>query len=187
MASGPCNNQIFTALLRCALIALAAAAFVSSSPAAQRTKTKAPPDRAAFEKLKSLTGEWNGQFGEEGKKQEATVLYKTISNGSVVMETLFPGTPHEMVTMFYLEDDQLVLIHYCAAGNQPKMALKKASADRLEFDYVGGSNVLAHRDTHMHALRITFDGKDKLTNEWDYFKAGKKVEVTKFILTRKSA
>jgi hypothetical protein len=175
------------AVIRPLAMALLAAACVSSSIAAESKQTKAALAMAAFEKLKGLAGEWTGEFAQEGKKQEAAVVYKTTSNGTVVMETLFPGTRHEMITMFYLEEDQLVLVHYCAAGNQPKMLLKTSSADRLEFDYAGGSNVRADKDSHMHALRLTFDGKDKLTSDWDYFKDGKRVETTKFSFARKAA
>ena len=104
--------------------ALVAAAFASNSIAAESKGAKSSPDRAAFEKLKSLAGEWTGQTGQEGKVQEVSAVYKTTSNGSVVMETLFPGSPHEMVTVYYLDGEHLVLVHYCAAGNQPRMKLK---------------------------------------------------------------
>ncbi len=174
-------------LVRSMAFAFVAAALVSSSMAAEAKGAKALQSRAAFDKLKSLAGEWTGQFGEEGKKQDVTVVYKTTSNGSVLMETLFPGSPHEMVTVYYLEGDHLVLVHYCAAGNQPKMALVKSSVNGLEFDFAGGSNVKVRKDAHMHALRMTFDGKDKIATEWDYFKGGKKSDVTRFSFVRRAA
>jgi hypothetical protein len=53
--------------------------------------------RAAFERMKSLAGEWSDPALGEGAAGK--VVYKVTANGSAVMETLFPGTGHEMVTM----------------------------------------------------------------------------------------
>src|SRR4030095_13225515 len=52
--------------------------------------------RAAFERLKTLAGHWNGSMHEE----QYALDYRVASGGSVVMATLFPGTEHEMITMF---------------------------------------------------------------------------------------
>ena len=55
---------------------------------------------AAFARLKALEGEWTGTGGHRGEaKDPTTVLYKVTGAGSAVVETLFPGTPHEMVTV----------------------------------------------------------------------------------------
>jgi hypothetical protein len=143
--------------------------------------------KAAFEKLKGLNGEWRGTVDQKGSGPEIAVQYRTTSNGTVVMESLFAGTDHEMVTLYHLEGEKLVLIHYCAMGNQPKMAMTKAStAEKLEFDFVGGANIEPKSDTHMHSARIEFESADAITGEWDTFKGGKKTGSHKFFLTRKS-
>ena len=150
-------------------------------------KATSTPAQDAFNKLKSLAGEWHGRVGDREKGMETTVIYKTTSAGHTVMETLFPGTTHEMVTMYHLEDGKLVLTHYCAAGNQPRMALtKKSTPDALDFNFIGGANISSRRDGHMHAARIRFAGKDVLESEWDYFQDGKKTDTKKFFLKRKS-
>ena len=155
--------------------------------AAQAEANKPVNAKEAFEKLKGLAGEWRGTEGEKGKGMEMTVLYKTTSHGSAVVETLFPGTDHEMITVFHLEGDRLVLTHYCAIGNQPKMALsKKATADHLVFDFIGGSNVNPKDDLHMHSARFQLEGKDSFSAEWDTYQGGKKTDTKKFFLTRKS-
>ena len=64
---------------------------------------------AAFAKMKSLAGEWTGTIDERGKGDPITVIYKTTANGTAVMETLFPGAPYEMVTVYHLDGDKLVL------------------------------------------------------------------------------
>ena len=31
------------------------------------------------------------------------------------------GTPHEMITMFHMDQAELLATHYCSAHNQPRM------------------------------------------------------------------
>src|SRR6187551_3709607 len=52
----------------------------------------------AFGKLKQLDGTWTGAVGKPDG-DAAKVIYKVTAGGSVVMETLFPGTDHEMISM----------------------------------------------------------------------------------------
>jgi hypothetical protein len=66
----------------------------------------APP---ALEPLKKLAGTWTGKAGSGDQKMDATVTYKITANGSAVMETLFPDTDHEMVTMYTVDRGALVL------------------------------------------------------------------------------
>lgn len=144
------------------------------------------PAQTAFARLKALTGVWQGRVGDREKGPVATVTYQTTAGGNTVMETLFPGTRHEMVTMYYLENGKLVLTHYCAAGNQPQMALtKKSTADLLDFNFIGGANIRSRRDGHMRSARIRFLAPDALESEWDYFENGKLSDTKKFFLKRK--
>jgi hypothetical protein len=173
--------KCLTATLLLAAILTAVVTFAESE-----SQTTITP-KAAFEKLKGLAGEWHGTEGEKDKGHPAAVTYRTTSGGSAVMETLFPGSDHEMVTLYHLDGDKLVLTHYCMLANQPKMALTgKSTADELVFDFAGGSNVRPMKDMHMHSLRLRFENKDAITTEWDMFDAGQKVDSKKFFLTRKS-
>ena len=143
--------------------------------------------QAAFEKLKTLAGDWHGTVGERGKGEAGTVTYRLIANGSALAETLFAGTPHEMITLYHLDRDKLVLTHYCAAGNQPKLALtRKSSPELLDFDFVSGTNMKSKKDEHMHALRIRFEGPNAIVAEWDGSKNGRKTDTTRVFLTRKN-
>ena len=154
--------------------------------AESKSQTSITPNEA-FAKLKGLAGEWRGTEGDKDKGHPAAVTYRTTSGGSAVMETLFPGSDHEMVTLYHLDGDKLVLTHYCMLANQPKMALTgKSTADELVFDFAGGSNVKPMKDMHMHSLRLRFENKDAIATEWDMFDAGRKVDSKKFFLTRKS-
>ena len=51
----------------------------------------------AFELLKSHAGQWQGTAGAEGQEGEpAEIVLKVTAAGSAVVETLFPGTEHEI-------------------------------------------------------------------------------------------
>jgi hypothetical protein len=143
----------------------------------------------AFERLKTLEGTWTGSAAHDGGGQasggDVTVVYKVTAAGSAVQETLFPGTPHEMVTMYHLDGARLVLTHYCAAGNQPRMELE-ASADPnvLSFTFVGGTN-MSETDMHMHSARITFVDADHVRSVWGSMKDRKPAGTATFELGRK--
>jgi hypothetical protein len=151
----------------------------SDAPAA--TTQPAPP-HAGFEKLKQLAGQWFSADAPDKPK----VIYKVTSAGSVVQETLLPGTPHEMVTMYYQEGPDLVLVHYCALGNQPRMKAAPSSApDKLEFKFAGGSNIDPAKDAHMHELTLTFVDADHLQAAWTSYSNGQASGTETFELMRK--
>ena len=103
------------------------------------------------------------------------------------METLFPGTPHEMVTMYHLDGSDLVLTHYCAAGNQPKMKfIAGADPNILKFDFVSGSNMKPD-DMHMHSATLDLSSQTNVKAEWTSWVGGKAQEPHKFDFIRKPA
>jgi hypothetical protein len=130
--------------------------------------------KAAFERLKTLAGTWQGKGGAPGADQAVTVSYRTASAGSVVQETLLPGTPNEMISMYHMADGQLVMTHYCAMGNQPHMKLdaKASSADRWVFVFDGGTNFDPVKDGHVHSGSLTLTG-DRLAGDWVFWAGGK--------------
>ncbi|MFO0953604.1 MAG: hypothetical protein U0835_21115 [Isosphaeraceae bacterium] len=148
--------------------------------------------KAAFARLKTLAGEWKADVKasdhpEAGKHAPPSrVVYKVTSNGSVVMETLFPGTSHEMTTMYHLDGGELRLTHYCAAGNQPRLRLdrKASTADDLVFVFEGGTNLDPTKDMHMHSGRIHFREGGRVESEWDGYQGGKHVGTNTFVLTK---
>jgi hypothetical protein len=142
--------------------------------------------KAAFERLKTLAGTWEGQAGHGQAAQAATVTYRLASGGSVMQETLFPGTPHEMISMYHMVDGQLVLTHYCAMANQPRMRLdvKASTPDRLVFAFDGGTNFDPAKDTHVHSGVVEWRG-DSLHAAWAVYSAGKQAGENQFVLRRK--
>jgi hypothetical protein len=175
---------------RC-FVRLAVVSAVLSAPALLASPAAAQPPaavdgKAAFEKLKALAGTWEGQAGHGEAARAATVTYRLASGGSVVEETLFPGTPHEMISMYHLVEGQLVMTHYCAMANQPRMRLdaKASTPDRLVFAFDGGTNFDPAKDTHVHSGVIEWNG-ESLHNSWAVFSGGKPAGQNEFVLSRK--
>jgi hypothetical protein len=73
----------------------------------------------AFEFLKTLGGEWQRSGGHDhGAGSQATTI-KVSAAGSAVVETIFPGQPSEMITVYHRNGSDLLLTHYCALVNAP--------------------------------------------------------------------
>jgi hypothetical protein len=111
---------------------------------------------------------------------------KTTSAGSALVETQFPGSNHEMVSVYHLDGEDLRMTHYCAAGNQPRVKLDRihSKPDELIFVFDGGSNLDPEKDMHIHAVKITFHEDGKVTSAWEGYAGGKKAMTTTFKLTR---
>ncbi len=154
-------------------------------PAAKAPAKPPSPAAAQLEKLKALAGTWTGKAAHGGSPGEDTsVTWRVTAAGSAVVETIAPGTPHEMVTVYHLDGDKLMLTHYCAAGNQPTMRARPSKdASSIAFDFVRGSN-MKPGDMHMHAARIALVGEDRIETEWTTWSGGKAADTAKFALTR---
>lgn len=136
--------------------------------------------KQAFQKMKTLVGKWQGTMGEGAESMPASVEYKLTGSGTALVETLGPGSPFEMVSVYHMNNDSLVMTHYCGAGNQPSMKFKPGkNPNVLFFDFVSGSN-MKPTDMHMHRVTYTFDSTDHVVCEWQSFKDGKPGEKAKF-------
>jgi hypothetical protein len=169
------------------LAACLTAVMAASGAGAADTAPKAALDgKAALERLKQLAGEWRGHVTTPDGP-ETTVVYGVTAGGSTVTERLFPGTGHEMLTLYHLDGGELVLTHYCAMGNQPRMRLVQAAGTdplELRFDFAGGANIDPAKDAHMHAGRMLLRGADRLEAEWAVHEKGKPAGANKFFLER---
>ena len=143
--------------------------------------------RTAFHMLKSLAGTWTGTAGTDNAP--ATVTYKISSNGHVVTEVLFPGTDHEMMTLYYVQGSDVLATHYCALGNRPQFKLDtgKSSLKELVFAFDGGSGFDPGKDNHIHDAKLGFTSRDKFDASWSFYSGGEKRGSNDFHLTRVAA
>ena len=146
----------------------------------------APAAKASpLDQLKALAGTWAGPTRGADGKPEHTVTYRVSSGGSAVVETLFPGTDHEMVDMYTMEGDDLVMTHYCAMGNQPHLRYKKDSAKgTMEFEFVNGGNMKSRDEAHMDSMVLTLIYTYHIKSKWTALEHGQVTETVEFDLVR---
>ena len=134
----------------------------------------------AFEKMRSLVGEWEGTIDMGQGPQTITTQYRLTSAGSALVETTFDGHPHEMMTIYHDDSKkQLTMVHYCAEHNQPKMTLTKSDGNRIELNLAKDADINVASESHMHAVVIEFTGKDEIVQHWTSYADGKeKAKVT---------
>ncbi len=126
-------------------------------------KLPAPPTNAALEKLKKLVGTWVTVDADGKPTEEIASIIKVTAGGSAVHETLFPGQPQEMISVYTVDGSDLIMTHYCVLGNQPRMkADPKSPANQIIWKFAGGGNLDPKKDKHMHAATLTIVDDDHI-------------------------
>lgn len=131
------------------------------------------PTNAGLEKMKKLVGTWVAA-DKDGKGTDQVVsVIRLTAGGSAVIETLFPGQPQEMVSIYTAEGPDLIMIHYCVLGNQPRMKAKTTSpGNKIRFEFAGGGNLDVKKDKHMHAATLTIVDDDRIEVDGEGWEAG---------------
>jgi len=129
----------------------------------------AAPVNAGFEKMKTLVGDWKGKTAEGN---DIAVTYRLVAAGSAIEEHMSVA---DMVTMYHVNGKNLMLTHYCAAGNQPRM---KAAAFRdgdqtLAFMFFDATNLPDKKAMYMHDATFTFVDANHLVATWTNYTGGK--------------
>jgi hypothetical protein len=127
------------------------------------TKLPPPPTNANLEKLKKLAGTWLMADADGKPTDQVASIIKVTAGGSVVHETLFPGQPMEMVSVYAVDGKDLVMTHYCVLGNQPRMkADPQSKPNQIVFQFTGGGNLDPAKDKHMHESTLTIVDADHI-------------------------
>lgn len=134
----------------------------------------------SFAALKNLAGTWSGPVSTTpavpmpaGTEIMRNTMRVTSRGNALVHEMVFAKLPDDPikydhpVTMIHLNDGQLMLTHYCDAGNRPRM-VGRVSADgkTIDFDFVDITG--STKRGHMSHVRFTFIDADRHTQEWTY-------------------
>jgi hypothetical protein len=132
-----------------------------------------PADKspAPMDALRALGGTWVATE-TAGGKMAGTCVFRVTAAGSAVVETMFPGSNHEMMNAYHMNGDTLMMTHYCAQGVQPRMKMVSNENGVMKFELIDVTNLPSPDAGHMAGLEIKIDG-DTLTETWSYKKDGK--------------
>jgi len=114
----------------------------------ESSKAQADAEKS-FDEMKTIAGVWQGrvtadppQLGMDNKPMQVS-LHVTSRGHAIVHEMREADKPDDPshydhpVTMFYVDNDRLLLTHYCDAGNRPRMAGKLSpDGKQVEFNFL---------------------------------------------------
>jgi len=152
----------------------------------QETISAKSDAQISFDVLKSLAGTWTGPVTTDppnpGIDGPIQVTIRVASRGSALVHEIAPGGIPEP-TMIYLEGDRLTLVHYCEAGNRPRMVARKSpDQKRMEFDFVDISG--STKPAYLHHFVFTIINADHHTEDWTFMLPGDKPLHAHFDLKR---
>jgi hypothetical protein len=143
----------------------------------------------SFATLKTLAGNWEGKItttppDAEVQNKITQVTIRVTSMGNAILhEMKIDGRPDDPITMFYLDNDRLMLTHYCDAGNRPRMTGKMLPDGKtVDFDFL---DIVGDPKYHMHRSRFTILDANHHVEEWT-FMVGDKPVLAHFDLQRKN-
>jgi hypothetical protein len=127
--------------------------------------------------------------GKNGMGDQVPVSYRLTAGGSALLSeitTQMKGENEDMISMIHMDRDRLLLTHYCAAGNQPRMqAATSADGKTITFDLIHATNLKSPDAGHMQRVVFTILDANHHTEDWHFLDHGKE-RVEKFDLARKS-
>jgi hypothetical protein len=139
--------------------------------------------QSSFDQLKSLAGSWEGK---NSMGQPVQVSYRMTAGGSALMSEIV-GHGETMISMINIDGpNRLLLTHYCAVGNQPRMqASASPDGKTITFNFLDATNLDSPQSGHMDQVVIAMLGPDHHTEEWNFIDHGKEIKEF-FDLTRKN-
>jgi len=144
-------------------------ALAALSPAVRASDTEAGAAAVTFDRFRSLAGTWEGT---NSRGEEVRFTYEVQADGTAVLERFHAG-PHDMLTVYYLDGEELMLTHYCAQGNQPRMRAVDFADNEVRFELVDVSGLGSADEGHMHRAAFEFDGSDHLDSRWTFREKGR--------------
>lgn len=152
----PFSNKLLllASLLFTAQAAFAASAAVQSSaaevPVAAAAHSPIPAAAEVFQRLARLQGTWKGRLADGREHQ---VNYRLSAGDTVLVETWALAPGRESMTLYYVDDGELLATHYCPQGNQPRLRwVPEKSTGRLAFELKDGGNLQVPGGWHQQRM-----------------------------------
>ena len=126
--------------------------------------------QTSFGILKGLAVTWTGSVATDPHNPDIEgpiqVTMRVASRGSVLEHEIAPGGVPEP-TMIYAEGDRLALVHYCEAGNRPRL-VARGSADSKTVDFEFADISGSTQPVYLQHFVFTIVSADHHTEDWTF-------------------
>jgi hypothetical protein len=141
-------------------------------------KSQDNPSAAALDKLRTLTGDWEGTFEWSGARTGIGAMnasYYATGNGSAVVENLITNGTPVMASVYHLDGGDLRVTHYCAAQNQPRLKASRIDLAQgaMDFAFVDITNLRAPDAAHVVGIELRLLAPDHINLTFLFDAAGK--------------
>lgn len=130
-----------------------------------------------FDQIKALAGTWEGKAASG---EAVKVTFRVTANGSAVMSEIMvngQNKSEDMISMFNMDGDRLLMTHYCAAGNQPRMVADAAPDGKsIAFEFLDATNLEGPQAGHMHHVIFSMPDADHHSEQWTFMQGDKTVK-----------
>jgi len=116
-----------------------------------------------FEKLKSLEGEWQGSAADGNLMN---VEYRIISGGTAVMEIARIRDNKDLLTVYFVDGDDLMLTHFGENGIPQRMKWDKQGQEKLVFRNADSAHRLSRQNGADRKLILSWIDPYRVTQEW---------------------
>lgn len=135
-----------------------------------------------FAKIQSLVGDWQGKLPDGN---DIEISYEKINGGAIVERYRSKDTMWwNMSTAYHLDNEKIMMSHYCSWGNHPRMSAVIDSTDvkKIDFNFLD----IAQNEPengYMRDLQIEIIDSDHVVHYWQWREDGKDTPL-KLTLTR---
>jgi hypothetical protein len=127
------------------------------------------PDQA-FQRLRSLVGDWQG-VTESGR--QFLVSYRLTANDTVLVESWIMSPTRQSMTVYHMDGAALIATHYCPQANQPRLQYREESSnERLHFTFRDATNLPDPNLAHQHEFWIRFHADGTFARNETYVENG---------------
>ena len=164
--------KILPALMICLVVVMGRGTSVAQTMSPPNNGATPSDAQKVFDNMKALAGSWQGKI----MGISINVTIRLASSGTAILhEATTDGgrPPNHEITMFYVDGDRLLAMHYCDGGNRARLEGKMSPDGKTsEFNFldVAGSTrgglvkrmVFTTVDANKHVIELTFikpDGK----------------------------
>jgi hypothetical protein len=176
----------FLLVLSIMACSLCCASFAQSHSAGREALLANSDAKISFGALMGLAGTWTGRVTTEPPNPEINgpiqVTMRVASRGNAVVHEIAPGGIPEP-SMIYVEDDRLTLIHYCEAGNRPRLVARKSGdPNSVDFHFIDISG--SKSPAYLQRFAFTIIDPDHHTEDWTFILPDNKTLHAHFDLKR---